>query len=67
MNDQLKGDYVTEKVLVTGPFGQIGSDLVPELQKLHGKDNVISLGHRYIPDDFDETEMYTDYISEKYK
>ena len=53
MNDQLKGDYVTQKVLVTGPFGQIGSDLVPELQKLHGKDNVISLGHRYIPDDFD--------------
>ncbi|HEQ78865.1 MAG TPA: NAD-dependent epimerase/dehydratase family protein [Euryarchaeota archaeon] len=41
------------KVLVTGPFGQIGSDLVPELQRIHGKDNVIALGHRTIPDDFD--------------
>ncbi len=44
---------MAEVVLVTGPFGQIGSDLVPELQKLHGKDNVIALGHRNIPDDFD--------------
>jgi nucleoside-diphosphate-sugar epimerase len=44
---------MTEKVLVTGPFGQIGSDLVPELQKLHGHENVIALGHRNIPEDFD--------------
>ncbi len=44
---------MSEKVLVTGPFGQIGSELVPELQKRHGKDNVIALGHNYIPDDFD--------------
>jgi len=44
---------MSEKVLVTGPFGQIGSDLVPELQKLHGHENVIALGHRNIPEDFD--------------
>ena len=44
---------MTEKVLVTGPFGQIGSDLVPKLQKLHGHENVIALGHRNIPEDFD--------------
>jgi nucleoside-diphosphate-sugar epimerase len=44
---------MAEKVLVTGPFGQIGSDLVPELQKLHGRENVVALGHRNIPDDFD--------------
>jgi len=44
---------MTEKIMVTGPFGQIGSDLVPRLQELHGKENVIVLGHRNIPDDFD--------------
>lgn len=43
---------MTERILVTGPFGQIGSDLVPELQKLHGKQNVIALGHRNIPESF---------------
>ena len=32
---------MTEKIMVTGPFGQIGSDLVPRLQELYGKDNVI--------------------------
>lgn len=42
-----------EKVLVTGPFGQIGAELVPELQKLHGKENVVSLGHSRIPENFD--------------
>ncbi len=44
---------MSEKVLVTGPFGQIGTDLVPELQKRHGKENVILLGHRHIPENFD--------------
>lgn len=43
---------MTERILVTGPFGQIGSDLVPELQKTYGKGNVIALGHRNIPEDF---------------
>ncbi len=42
-----------EKILVTGAFGQIGSDLVPALQKKHGKDSVIALGHHNIPDDFE--------------
>ena len=44
---------MSEKILVTGPFGQIGTELVPALQEMHGKENVIALGHRNIPDDFE--------------
>ena len=43
---------MSERILVTGPFGQIGSDLVPKLQEQYGKENVIALGHRNIPADF---------------
>lgn len=35
---------MAEKILVTGAFGLVGSDLVQELQKKHGKDNVIASG-----------------------
>ena len=34
-----------EKILVTGAAGQIGSDLVPELRKLYGNNNVVAAGH----------------------
>ncbi|MBS3816980.1 MAG: NAD-dependent epimerase/dehydratase family protein [Candidatus Thermoplasmatota archaeon] len=44
---------MSKRVLVTGPFGQIGSELVPELQDKHGKENVVALGHNYIPDDYE--------------
>lgn len=40
-------------ILVTGAFGQIGSELVPVLQKTYGKDHVIAMGHHTIPSDFD--------------
>lgn len=42
-----------KKILVTGAFGQIGSELVPALQKKYGIRNVVALGHHNIPKDFD--------------
>lgn len=42
-----------KKILVTGAFGLVGSDLVPELQARFGKENVYALGNRTIPENFD--------------
>lgn len=41
-----------KKILVTGAFGQIGSELVPELQKKYSSENVVALGHHNVPSDF---------------
>lgn len=41
-----------KKILVTGAFGQIGSELVPALQQKFGMDNVVAVGNSRIPDDF---------------
>lgn len=39
-------------ILVTGAFGQIGSELVPALQQHYGTGRVVALGHRIIPKRF---------------
>jgi nucleoside-diphosphate-sugar epimerase len=42
-----------KNILITGAFGQIGSELVPALQQQFGKDNVIAGYNNTLPDDFD--------------
>jgi nucleoside-diphosphate-sugar epimerase len=39
------------KVLVTGATGQIGSELIMELRRRHGKENVVAAGHKRMPSD----------------
>ncbi len=41
-----------KNILVTGAFGQIGSELVPALQKKFGETHVVAIGHHTIPKDF---------------
>lgn len=42
-----------KKILVTGAFGLIGTELVLALQEKYGKDNVIAAAHSKVPDNFD--------------
>lgn len=42
---------VMRRVLITGATGQIGSELVPELRRIHGGENVVVGVHRRPPSD----------------
>ncbi len=57
-----------KRVLVTGSSGQIGSDLVPELRRLYGEDNVVAAFHRKPPHSMERSLPHvnldvTDYFS----
>jgi nucleoside-diphosphate-sugar epimerase len=41
-----------KNILVTGAFGQIGSELVPTLQEKYGVSNVVAMGHSNYPKDY---------------
>ncbi|MGQ9543568.1 MAG: NAD-dependent epimerase/dehydratase family protein [Candidatus Bathyarchaeia archaeon] len=45
------------RILVTGAFGQVGSELVPALRNRYGGDNVVAAGHRKdkAPSDFQDS------------
>lgn len=42
----------SKKILVTGAFGLVGSDLVPALQEKYGMDAVIAVGRKTVADGF---------------
>lgn len=44
---------MAKKILVTGAFGLVGTDLVIELQQKYGKENVVALGRKTLASDFD--------------
>jgi nucleoside-diphosphate-sugar epimerase len=41
---------MTKRILITGAFGQIGTELAPALQEKYGLDNVVLLAHHKVPE-----------------
>jgi nucleoside-diphosphate-sugar epimerase len=41
----------SRRILVTGATGQIGTELIPELRKRYGKENVLAAGHSRAPNE----------------
>lgn len=54
-----------KKFLVIGAFGQIGTELVPALQKKYGDKNVIAMGHKTITDKFQAIVEQGDVLNPK--
>ncbi len=46
-----------KRYLVTGSYGQIGMDLIPEMIKRYGKENVVATGRKKIPEAFKELDV----------
>jgi nucleoside-diphosphate-sugar epimerase len=46
-----------KRILITGSYGQIGTELVLELQKKYGKQNVIASGRKKVPAIFKEHDV----------
>ena len=44
---------MSKKILVTGAFGLVGTELVEALQKKYGKENIVAAAHSKVPDNFD--------------
>src|SRR5476651_2719194 len=44
---------MSKKILVTGAFGLVGTELVLELQKRYGKENIVAAAHYKLPEKFD--------------
>lgn len=42
-----------KKILVTGAFGLVGSELLPALQEKYGKENIVAVAHSKVPENFD--------------
>ena len=57
-----------ERIVVTGAAGQIGSELVPELRRVYGNENVVAAGHKNpLPEDIKETGPCTYFEVSDYK
>lgn len=54
------------KILITGAFGQIGSELVPALQNKFGADNIVTLDLKPAPTDYTGT-YYSGTVEDKEK
>ncbi len=49
----------TEKILITGALGQIGTELTNRLVEIHGAENVVASGlDRWQKDDFTSAGYY---------